>query len=84
VTAAFIEIREASHGDHICVCGTSIGRGDQYKREALPPWSFRYYNNEGDLIDTGDGLWIVIKRCYNCMGNQGGADGLQSTHSSGW
>ena len=65
---AFIEIREAAHCDHVCVCGTPIGLGDNYKREAVPPWAFKYRDQEGNLVDEGEGLWIVIKICYNCMG----------------
>ena len=74
---AFVEIREAAHQDHICVSGHSIGRGDQYKREAIPPWAFRYRDEEGSLVDEGEGFWIIIKRCWECIGGNGGA--FQST-----
>jgi len=80
----FTEIRQAAHGGHICVCGTGIGRGDQYKREATPPWAFKYRDEEGNMVDVGEGLWIVLKRCYDCMGDQGGGNGIQSTSTFGW
>lgn len=69
---SFVEIREAAHASHRCVCGQAIGHGDQYKREAIPPWAFRYRDREGNLVDEGEGTWLVIKRCYYCMGDQGG------------
>lgn len=72
MSSAFIEIRIASSSGHICVCGKTIAKGDEYKREAIPPWAFKYRNKEGCLINTGDGFWIVLNRCYNCMPNQGG------------
>jgi hypothetical protein len=84
VAAAFIEIRKASHSGHICVCGNAIGRGDQYKREAVPPWAFRYRDREGNIVDDGDGFWIVLNRCYNCMGGQGGGNEFQSTSRAIW
>lgn len=65
---AFVEVRSAAHDDHICVCGAIIGLGDYYKREAIPPWAFRYRDEEENLIDEGDGIWVIIKRCWDCMG----------------
>lgn len=54
--SAFIEVRTASC-EHQCICGEVIGRGDQYKREAIPPWA-----------GYTDGTWLVIRKCYYCMG----------------
>lgn len=81
-TTAFVEVREAAHPNHICICGNSIGLGDQYKREAVPPWAFRYRDENGQLVDEGEGIWLVLKRCWDCMG--GTSDALQSASQLGW
>ena len=78
---SFVEVREANHEDHICVAGCTIGKGDQYKREAIPPWAFKYRDETGQLVDEGEGLWVVIKKCFDCLG---GADGFQETLGSVW
>lgn len=84
MSAVFVEVREAAHSNHVCVCGNNIGHGDQYKREAIPPWAFHARDEEGTLIDYGEGVWIVMKRCYNCMGDQGGDNGFSSTSGNYW
>lgn len=70
---SFVEVREAAHSNHVCVSGCSIGWGDHYKREAIPPWAFKYKDEEGQTVDEGDGIWIVIKRCWDCIGGAAGA-----------
>lgn len=65
---SFIEVRIAK-GDHQCTqCGEVIGQGFEYKREAIPPWAYQDYDDEGRLVNYSIGEWIVIKRCYWCMG----------------
>lgn len=51
----FIEIRIANTFHTCTQCHAEIGRGDEYKREAVPPWEM-------------GGFWLVIKRCYHCRG----------------
>lgn len=64
----FIESRTAAT-DHLCTqCGGEIGRGDTYKREAVPPWAMHGRDEEGHWVDYGDGTWLVIRRCYYCIG----------------
>lgn len=65
---SFVEDRVAKH-EHTCTqCSECIGSGDTYIREAIPPWAFRYRDEFGMLVDVGEDLWIVIKKCYNCIG----------------
>jgi len=72
---SFVEDRIA-HRQHACSqCSESIGLGDIYKREAIPPWVFRYRDNEGHWVDVGEGIWIIVKRCYYCIG--GDPDAVQ-------
>lgn len=82
-SAAFVENRTANT-DHFCTqCPGVICPGDHYIREAIPPWAFRYRDQEDQLVDEGDGLWLIIKRCWDCLG-LGGSDAIQSTPTFGW
>lgn len=52
--STYAEVRVARR-THQCSCGQLIGRGDEYLRDAVPPWA---------LGDFGEGRWIVTKLCY--------------------
>lgn len=52
---------------HACTqCGGPIGRGDNYKREAIPPWGYEDLGEDGAPVRYSIGEWLIIKRCYEC------------------
>lgn len=55
----FTEERTAAAVHACSLCSNPIGRGDQYKRTAIPPWG--YEDEVGGRYSTGE--WLIIKAC---------------------
>lgn len=56
---------QASAKSRECTCGASIGRGDHYRREAIPPWGYEDQGEDGPFRYS-IGEWLIITRCYEC------------------
>jgi hypothetical protein len=55
--------------EHACTtCGATIGRGDNYRRDAVPPWGYEERGEDGQPERYSIGLWTVRKMCTECAG----------------